>query len=76
MKLKAEVDSLKALLTSLKRDTDLLMDRCDAAQWAVTRLTADEHAARLARDEAREDARVAKQNLKKLRQENDACNHQ
>jgi hypothetical protein len=76
MKLKAEVDSLKALLTSLKCDADLLMDRCDAAQWAVTRLTADEHAVRLARDEAREDARVAKQNLKKLRQENDARNHQ
>jgi hypothetical protein len=41
MKLKAEVDSLKALITSLKRDMDLLMDRCDVAKWAVTRLTAD-----------------------------------
>jgi hypothetical protein len=76
MKLKVEVNSLKAFVTSLKRDMDLLMDRCDAAQWAVTRLTAGERAARLARDEAREDARVAKQNLKKLRQENDARNHQ
>lgn len=75
-KLKAEVNSLNALVTSLKRDKDLLMDRCDSAQWAVTRLTADERTARLARDEAREDARVAKQNLKKLRKgkENQARN--
>jgi hypothetical protein len=43
------------------------MDRCEAAQSALGRLTSDERAARLARDEAREDARVAKLNLKKLR---------
>jgi hypothetical protein len=72
--LEAEVAALKVRVVSLKRDKALLMDRCDAAQFALTRLTADERAARLARDEAREDARVAKQNLKNLRKDDDARN--
>lgn len=87
-KLNAEVAVLKARVGSLKRDKDLLMDRCEAAQCALTRLTSDERAARLARDEAkelvrvakliikkaREDARVAKHTLRELQMENDTRN--
>lgn len=66
-RLRAEVAVLKSRVGSLKRDKLLLMDRCEAAQSALGRLTSDERTARLARDEAREDARVAKLSLKKLR---------
>ena len=73
-KLNAEVATLKARVRSLKRDKVLVMDRCEAAQSALTRLTSDERTARLARDKAREDARVAKLELRKLQMENGARN--
>ena len=68
-KLNAEVAVLKARVGSLKRDKGLLMDRCEAAQCALTRLTSDERAARLERDEARENARVVKEILNKARED-------
>jgi len=74
MKLKVEVSMLNAQVAGLERDKDILKDRLDEVHYAVTRLTSDERAARLARDEAREDARVAEQNLKRLQRENDARN--
>jgi hypothetical protein len=65
--LNTENATLKARVSALRRDKDLLMDRCEAAQCALTRLTSDERAARLARDEARHETRLAKLNLEKLR---------
>jgi hypothetical protein len=71
-KLNAENAALKSRVGALGLDKELLMDRCEAAQCALARLTADERAARLARDDARDEARVAKLNLEKLRTEHDA----
>ena len=68
-KLNADNAALKARVGALRRDKDLLMDRCEAAQSALARLMSDERAARLALNEAREEARVAKRNLEKLQTE-------
>lgn len=70
--LKAEITALHTRVTSLKRDKNLLMGRCEAAHSAVNRLTTDERSARLARDKAQEEARLANLNLRKLRAEYDA----
>jgi predicted RNase H-like nuclease (RuvC/YqgF family) len=70
-KLNTENAALKARVSALRRDKDLLMDRCEAAQCTLARLTSDERAARLARDKAREEARLAKLDLEKLRFEHD-----
>ncbi|KAI0280860.1 hypothetical protein BC826DRAFT_924056 [Russula brevipes] len=70
--LRAEIAVLDARVASLRRDKDLLMDRCEAAQSAVARLTTDERAARLARDKAREDVYLANVKFEKLRVECDA----
>ena len=72
--LKAQVAALKTRVGSLKRDKVLLMDRCEAAQSALTRLTSDERAARLARDEAIEEAHFVKMDLKKLQRAHEAHN--
>jgi hypothetical protein len=69
--LRAEIAALNARVAALRRDKDLLMDRCEAAQSGVARLTSDERAARLARDRAREEAHVANVSLEKLRAEYD-----
>jgi hypothetical protein len=71
-KLNTENAALKARVSALRRDKDLLMDRCEAAQCALARLTSDERAARLARDEARREARRAKLDLEMLRFEHSA----
>jgi len=71
-KLNAENAALKARVGALKRDKDLLMDRCEAGQSALARLKSDERAARLALNLAREGARVAKQKLEKLQVEHEA----
>jgi hypothetical protein len=71
-KLNAENAVLKARVGALRRDKDILMDRCEAAQSAHARLRSDERAARLALNEAREGARVAKRNLEKLQIEHEA----
>ena len=70
--LNAENKALHTRVASLKRDKNLLMDRCEAAQSAVTKLTAAERAARLARDKAEEEARLANLSLEKLKVEYDA----
>ncbi|KAH9995451.1 hypothetical protein BJV74DRAFT_335109 [Russula compacta] len=69
--LNAEIAALKASVGTLKREKDLLMDRCESAQSAVARLTSYERAARLARDEAKEEARLANRDLEELRVEHD-----
>jgi hypothetical protein len=70
--LNAENKRLHTHVASLKRDKNLLMDRCEAAQSAASKLTANERAARLAREKAKEEARLAKLNLERLRVEYDA----
>jgi hypothetical protein len=70
--LNAEIERLQLRVGLLRGDKDLLMDRCEAAQSAVARLTSDERAARLARDQARENSRLANLNLERLRVEYDA----
>ncbi|KAI0305822.1 hypothetical protein B0F90DRAFT_1623976 [Multifurca ochricompacta] len=65
--LNTEIAILRARVGMLKRDKDLLMDRCEAAQSALSRLTSDERAARLELNKAREDVRLANQNLENLR---------
>jgi outer membrane murein-binding lipoprotein Lpp len=67
--LNAEVATLKARVASLKRDKALLMDRCEAAHSAIADLNEDEHAARVARDKAEEEALIANQTLERLRAE-------
>ena len=71
-KLTMENAALKTRVGALRRDKDLLMDRCEAEQSALTRLRSDERAARLALNEAREGARVAKRNLEKLQNKHEA----
>ncbi len=65
--LNTEITLLKARVGTLKRDKDLLMDRCEAAQSAVSRLTIDERTTRLELTKAKEDARFAKQNFESLK---------
>lgn len=67
--LKTQVTALQARVGSLKRDKALLMDRCESAHSALTQLTADEHAARIARDQAEHDAQFAHAKLKVFRAE-------
>src|SRR5882757_1116301 len=69
--LNAEIETLRYRVGTLKRDKDLLMDRCEGAQSALARLTSDERVARLARDKAQGDARIANQNFDKLSVEYD-----
>jgi outer membrane murein-binding lipoprotein Lpp len=65
--LNTEITLLKARVGTLKRDKDLLMDRCEAAQSAVSRLTSDERTARLELIEAKEEVREANIGIKDLR---------
>lgn len=65
--LNAEITLLKARVGTLKRDKDLLMDRCEAAQSTASRLAADERAARLELAKERNEARDANVALKLLR---------
>ncbi len=65
--LNTEVTILKARVSTLKRDKDLLMDRCEAAQSAVTRLTSDERTARLKVIKAKEEARDANNGFETLK---------
>lgn len=69
--LNAEIAALKASVGTLKHENDLLMDRCESAQSAVAHLTSYERAARLARDEAKEEARLANRELEELKVEHD-----
>jgi hypothetical protein len=71
-----QIEVLSFRVGSLKRDKDLLMDRCEAAQSALTRLTADERVARLARDKAQADARIANHNFDRLKVEYDELKSQ
>ena len=64
--LNTEITLLKARVGTLKRDKDLLMDRCEAAQSAVARLTSDERATRLELIEARHEARLANLRVESL----------
>ncbi|KAI9458179.1 hypothetical protein BJY52DRAFT_440077 [Lactarius psammicola] len=65
--LNTEITLLKARVGTLKRDKDLLMDRCEAAQSAVSRLTSDERTARLDLVKAKEEARLANLGFESLK---------
>ena len=70
--LNAEIAALKERIKSLKRDKDLIKDRYDSAQSELTRLRAEERAARLASRNSRKaradrDALKDKKKLKRLR---------
>ncbi|KAN0130876.1 hypothetical protein V8E53_011254 [Lactarius tabidus] len=67
--LNAEITLLKARVGTLKRDKDLLMDRCEAAQSAASRLTADERAARLELAQARHEAYNTNMTFEYLKEE-------
>ena len=67
--LNAEIIILKTRVSSLKRDKEMLMDRCEAAQSAASRLTADERAARLELARAKQEARVANMTFEILQAE-------
>jgi hypothetical protein len=67
--LNEEITLLKERVTSLKRDKDLLMDRCEIAQSVVAHLRADERTTRVANSKARADALEDKKNLNRLRAE-------
>ncbi|KAF8498555.1 hypothetical protein F5888DRAFT_1612373 [Russula emetica] len=74
--LNAEISTLKERVTSLKRDKVLLIDRCDSAQSALTRLRADERTARLASRKAKADALENKEKLNRLRAQYDGLKSQ
>ncbi|KAI9440659.1 hypothetical protein H4582DRAFT_2127840 [Lactarius indigo] len=65
--LNTEITLLKARVGTLRRDKDLLMDRCEAAQSAVSRLTSDERDARLELVKAKEEARIANESFESLK---------
>ncbi|KAH9027765.1 hypothetical protein EDB84DRAFT_1400925 [Lactarius hengduanensis] len=65
--LNTEITLLKARVGTLRRDKDLLMDRCEAAQSAVSRLTSDERNARLELVKAKEEARLANVSFESLK---------
>ncbi|KAH9027770.1 hypothetical protein EDB84DRAFT_300623 [Lactarius hengduanensis] len=65
--LNTEITLLKARVGTLRRDKDLLMDRCEAAQSAVSRLTSDERNARLELVKAKEEARLANLSFESLK---------
>ncbi|KAH9074715.1 hypothetical protein EDB83DRAFT_2515579 [Lactarius deliciosus] len=65
--LNTEITLLKARVGTLRRDKDLLMDRCEAAQSAVSRLTSDERNARLELVKAKEEARLANESFDSLK---------
>lgn len=65
--LNTEITLLKARVGTLKRDKDLLMDRCEAAQSAVSRLTSDERTARLELIKAKGEARLANHTFETLK---------
>ena len=57
--LNTEITLLKVRVSTLKRDKDLPMDRCETAQSAVPRPTPDERTARLELIKAAEEVRQA-----------------
>lgn len=65
--LNAEITLLKARVGTLKRDKELLMDRCEAAQSTASRLTADERAARLELAKEKHEARNTNAEFELLR---------
>ena len=65
--LNTEVTLLKDHVGTLERDKDLLMDRCEAAQSAVSRLTSDELTVRLELIKAQEELRQANVNFERLK---------
>jgi uncharacterized protein (DUF3084 family) len=66
-KLKGQITTLQGRVGALKRDKALLIDRCESANSALARLTEDEHAARMARDQAKDDMECVIQNIQKLK---------
>ena len=68
-KSRAEIAALKERVESLIRDKVLLMDRCDSAQSALTRLRADERDARHTCRSVRADALRDKEELNRLKAE-------
>jgi hypothetical protein len=56
--LKTQITVLTARVGTLKRDKELLMDRCETAQSAASRLTADERVARMELTEAKNEMRL------------------
>jgi len=69
---RAVIENLKTEIAALNRDKDLLTDRCDSAQSALTRLQVDERTVRLENRKVRADALEDKQSLNRLRAEYDA----
>jgi predicted RNase H-like nuclease (RuvC/YqgF family) len=69
--LNEDIAVLRERVTSLKRDKDLLMNRCESAQSVVARLSADERNTRVANRKARVDALEDKQEINRLRAEID-----
>lgn len=67
--LNAEITLLKARVGTLKRDKDLLMDRCEAAQSTASCLAADERAARLELASERQEVRHANMAFELLKAE-------
>ncbi|KAH9000422.1 hypothetical protein EDB92DRAFT_1789511, partial [Lactarius akahatsu] len=65
--LNTEITLLKARVGTLRRDKDLLMDRCEASQSAVSRLTSDECNARLELVKAKEEVRIANESFESLK---------
>lgn len=74
--LNAEVAALKERVASLKNDKALLIDRCDSAHSALTRLRADERTARSENRTARAAALKDQENLDRLRAEYDGLKSQ
>lgn len=65
--LNTQITVLKARVGTLKRDKELLMDRCETAQSAASRLTADERAARIELAEAKNEVRLTNSIFKNLK---------
>ena len=65
--LNTEITLLKVRVGTLERDKDLLMDRCETAQSAVSRPTPDERTARLELIKAAEEVRQANVGFERLK---------
>ena len=74
--LNAEVAALRERVASLSRDKGLLMDRCESAHSALTRLRADERTARTENRTARAAALKDQEDLDRLRAEYDSLKSQ
>jgi hypothetical protein len=74
--LKKQVVALQTRVGSLKRDKALLIDRCESAHSALTQLTADEHAARVARDQAEDHQQLVVMKFNKLKADYNALKSQ